>query len=278
MWPSVLPVDPLSESLLSEVASLTYSIATCRNHVDGKVLAYQRWVEDSVVTLSNHFLPEDVERLVRTPSYWETIDVPADFPQVQKIVNNEIDAIERRLKKLSEELAGAKNRWGPDCRWVVVDTNVYIEHDVPFYELDWHSAVDQRPDRPLRLVVPLMVLDELDGLKVTAGRDKQRGGQKGWRIRDTLRRFEVLLECERSDVLGRNGGQVTIEVLPDPLLHHRLNVNDAEIVARSVALQRLVGGQVFLVSNDTNMLIRARQAGVRPVRLVPLVREPMPTE
>ena len=114
---------------------------------------------------------------------------------------------------------------------------------------------------------------------MAAGRDKRDGGQKGWRIRDTLRRFEALLEQDRAALPDCGEGRdVTIEALPDPLLHHRLNVNDAENVARSVALEQLVGEEVILVSNDTNMLIRARQAGLRPMRLAPLATEPILTE
>lgn len=114
---------------------------------------------------------------------------------------------------------------------------------------------------------------------MAAGRDKRDGGQKGWRIRDTLRLFELLLEHDRAVLPDCGEGcDVTIEVLPDPLLHHRLNVNDAENVARSVALEQLVGEEVILVSNDTNMLIRVRQAGLLPMRLAPLATEPIPTE
>jgi rRNA-processing protein FCF1 len=225
--------------------------------------------------LSVHFEADAIDGLVRTHAYWQTLDMPATYPHVQSVINSEIDTAISRLGRLVSELEHASQHWSSSIV-VVPDTNVYIEHHTTFNQIDWFQVADQRPDRTIRLVVPLVVIDELDGLKVTLRDEKKR-----WRVRDALRQFEELfLEHGRGTLpaVGRAeswDGLVTVEPLQDPIEHRRLDVNDAEIVARCAALKRLSGSPVYLVSNDTGILVRARQTGVIPIRLAPIHEEPV---
>ncbi|SCL19948.1 hypothetical protein GA0074692_0745 [Micromonospora pallida] len=72
----------------------------------------------------------------------------------------------------------------------------------------------------------------------------------------------VIRPVDFSDT-GQPRGEVTVEVVLDPPGHTRLPHNDAEIVARAVEIQTLAGRPIRLVTYDTKMRMRGRDAGLR---------------
>jgi hypothetical protein len=64
-----------------------------------------------------------------------------------------------------------------------------------------------------------------------------------------------------------NLGPVTLELLFDPPDHKRLPDPDAEIVDRALAVQNMAGRPVTMVTYDTSMGFRARQAGLKDLLL-----------
>lgn len=278
MWPSIVPVVPVTRDLVSIMQELTARASNCRSYVnEAVVVAFHRWVEDSVTQLSGSmFEPADVERLLRTRAYWESIDVSEYSPQIQKIIHHELDAVVRRLTKLTDELAAASSYWTEEaCHYVLLDTNVYVEHETKFDETDWYPMVDNRRSLTIRIVVPQVVVDELDDLK--RRRWNKDDATKPWRVNQTLQAFEEAIPTQPTvlpNCTSGSDGKVTLEVLPDPLLHQRLDIRDAEIIRRAVDLARITGSVVTVVSNDTGMIVRAQLAGLRGRRLAPLQPTP----
>jgi len=116
------------------------------------------------------------------------------------------------------------------------------------------------------VLVPLLVVDELDGLK--------RHSETKTRARGALKMLdEVFTRVSQSNTMGvlrqADGtlglGPITMELLFDPPDHERLPDNDAEIVDRALAVKALAGRPVTMVTYDKNMAFRARYAGLQAV-------------
>jgi hypothetical protein len=62
-------------------------------------------------------------------------------------------------------------------------------------------------------------------------------------------------------------GEVTIEILFDAPGHHRLPINDGEIIDRALAVQGLAGRPVTMITYDTGQTMRARAAGLEALKM-----------
>jgi len=170
------------------------------------------------------------------------------------------------VKDLEEQIG----RWARPGRFVVADTSFYIQHPDKLEEVNFRPLLEIWED-PVRLVVPIIVVDELDGLK--------KSGQERWRAGYTLAVIDRILANppgpaelapEDFSALGTGGiprGAVTMELVFDPPGHIRLPINDDEIIDRVLAIQTLAGREVTLLTYDTGQSTRARAAGLRARKL-----------
>jgi predicted ribonuclease YlaK len=148
---------------------------------------------------------------------------------------------------------------------------VFIDHPCKIREIEY-AAITDTGFEPVRLVVPRVVIDELDRLK-ESGNQVVR-----WRAGHTLGVLDELLHHPRSRPTireeynlaavteaggGMPRGKVTIEVFFDDAHHVRLPDNDDESIDRALALQAYAGQPVRLLSMDTSMALRARMLGLR---------------
>lgn len=133
-------------------------------------------------------------------------------------------------------------------------------------------------DKTVRVIVPILIIDELDGLK--------RSGEtlRRWRARHTLKVIEDALASPPVRGLLRNPapdgtrGGVILDLLFDPPGHVRLPISDDEIIDRALAAQGLAGTPVTLLTFDTGQAMRAREAGLRVHKFtVPVGEEPPDT-
>ena len=129
------------------------------------------------------------------------------------------------------------------------------------------------------VIVPVIILDELDGLKLRGGDAPRR-----WRASYTLGVLEdVFPDRIRGRVLrqpaaDQTRGAVFVDILFDPPRHERLPINDDEITDRALAAQGLAGARITLLTFDTSQAARARNAGLTVNKLTkPLGDEPEDT-
>jgi len=178
----------------------------------------------------------------------------------------EIDDRLAELDIVQRSLQVEVTRWATGKVLVVLDTNVYL-HEQKIETLDLAAILQVREER-IHVLVPMVVVDELDRLKQHS-RDAIR-----WRAGYTLSFLDRHLNGsslqgrireEDFSALSQGGiprGEITAEVVLDPKQHRRLPIADDEIVDRAIAIQGIAGQTVHLVTFDTGMAMRARAAGL----------------
>jgi predicted ribonuclease YlaK len=155
---------------------------------------------------------------------------------------------------------------------VVADTSFCIQHPQEIDDLDLGEHLGIR-DQPIHLLVPILVVDELDSLK------QAKDGNVRGRARRTLAILDRVLSdptawgvLRREDfsplqVGGIPSGEMTVELVLDPPGHVRLPINDDELVDRTVAFQALAAQKITMLTYDTGQSTRARAAGPRAVKI-----------
>lgn len=114
----------------------------------------------------------------------------------------------------------------------------------------------------MRLVVPVLVIEELDDHK--RGRDRVQR-----RARSVLHRLWELNGGNAEQAAALPGRRpVTIEVFADDSWHVRRPVNDNEIIERALAVGEITGRDVTMAAADYSMLYQASSRGLKTV-LVP---------
>lgn len=165
-----------------------------------------------------------------------------------------LDDVIGHLKRL-REFAGMPGQI------VVPDTSALVEGPI-FDTFDWHSldGVDRR--ELVRVVVPILVVEELDRLKVSA---------RSKRVRSVLKKLWDLhgaAPAKPAPLPYAKPGPVTIEVRLDEPWHARQPVEDSEIIGRAAEIAIVTGRPVTLASGDTCQLYRAAAAGLNPALML----------
>jgi predicted ribonuclease YlaK len=152
--------------------------------------------------------------------------------------------------------------------FVAFDTTVYINSG-KLEELDIAGLLGLTPGGPIRLLVPMAVVDELDNLKQSSKAHAR------WRAGYTTAVLYRVLRDDPAKPAPLHPGDLalTIELLPDPPGHVRLPITDDEIIDRVASAQALAGRQVTLVTYDTGQALRAHLAGLDALRLPSSIEE-----
>jgi len=244
----------------------------------GRVAGYLEWVTNAVQQLGSQISAADLDRLVLTRTYDRLLSAAGTMTgtdiSTQRVLNGLVgleltqraDAFEAAIKALDAQI----ERWSRPGVFAVADTSFYIEHEDRLEDLDFRPLLTIWED-PVHLLVPIIVVDELDGLKKS--KDRHQRWRAGYTLAVLDRVFAssaepALLTPEDFSVLGSGGlprGEVTIELIFDPPGHVRLPINDDEIIDRVLAIQPLAGRDVTLLTYDTGQSTRALAAGL-PVR------------
>ncbi len=231
---------------------------------------YRQLVTKHARTLASYFTHADLERLLLTQRYWALFPAEVTTSNSRVIadtVQTERDDRMRSLDALIKEYQQVQQSWNDDAGDPVVavlaDTNIYLHQDAYFNEIDWPSLFG---GRRIRLLVPIVVVDELDvakraGKSITVSDTNKESIRS--RARITIRRLRDLFEDPGARV--PIGVQTEAELLLNSMDHRRIDDSDAEIIERALTLGQLIGTEVMLVTSDGGMQFRARSAGV-PVR------------
>lgn len=253
-----------------------------------RLLDYLNWASDAVAMLGSQISSADLDRLVLTRRHAQLLAGVGTLAgtDTTKVVNllvslelrERVDAFDAAVKALNVQI----EQWSEPGEIVVPDSSFYIEHEQKLEDADFHAyTVTVWPDHPVHVLVPIVVVDELDGLKRT------KDPWVRWRAGYTLAVMDRLFEqttgravLRQPEVSSENpgtvsSGGVTMEIVFDTPGHVRLPINDDEIVDRAVAIQALVGRDVTLLTYDTSQASRGRRAGLKVKKLsMPIGEEP----
>lgn len=269
---NVQPGTPLTEVLrvLRSVHDGAANLLGMSTDLGQVVDHYLSWANESVRML-RHALPADeIDRLILTRRYWSIQASPGSG--AAKVVQTEIDDRTRELAGAIEWVEATRKKWerSPGVL-VVADTSVYCQHPDKVADIDFSAILGTRA-APVRLMVPIVVLDELEGLKQASK------AQTRWRAGHTLGKLDEILDATGTGRLqegdfgpahagGLPRGPVHVEVFFDPRSHRRLPINDDELVERALAIATESGRDVVFLTYDTGQSTRARFAGLNVKKL-----------
>lgn len=243
--------------------------------------AYLQAVGEQAQVLRGVLREDTVNRYLFGPGYDRLVALraaittdPSDHAvdaALRYLLDAEIAATAATLDNLRRAVDDARRptRGGPTV-YVVPDTNILVSRpdrpdretlaDIPWSDLLASAIADARPSQ-IRVLLPLLVLDELDGLK-----DRARGDGTRRQARHLLRDLNHRLADQPQDqpVTLHDGNHqtpinVSLELVFDDDGHHRLPSADDELVAVARRLHALRGRTIHVLTADLHMATRARR-------------------
>lgn len=275
LWPTTGTGEDLAR-LLRDAANAG------SNAMSGTVVEnYLKWAGEQVRMLQGVLTPRDLGRLITTPRYWATVANPTPTAYVN---NSALDELQHRVRLLEatahaveQEVAAWRPRNGAYTSLFVPDTNWWVEVDDNLNTLDWHNVLRSNPGPSapslcdeVRVIVPLLVIDELDGLTHRHGALRDKVANVTKYLYHLLGNHPGYLHELRAEADGR--GEVNIQLLLEPLSHGRLTNSDDELVNQVITLREFIGHpdrQTYFVTHDAGAAFRASNAGLM-VRHLPL--------
>lgn len=254
-----------------------------------RVLAYLDWANSAVRMLGGQISSSDLGRLVLTDRYRLLLTTAGtltgtDTP-TQRVVNGLLALeLEERVAAFDAGITALQNqilRWSGYEHCVMPDTSFYIHHPDKLEAVDPGKLLGD-PHTDFVVLVPMVIIDELDRLKET--KDKQAR----WRAGYTLAILDRLFEDGKARAQLRRGetgpeakvaplGNVWIELVFEPAGHVRLPDSDDEIIDRALSVEPLANRKVTLLTYDTGQSMRARNAGLQAIKLThDIGEEPAP--
>ncbi|MFC7261496.1 PIN domain-containing protein [Streptomyces lutosisoli] len=240
------------------------------------LLRYLEWATDAARILRSQVSDRDLDHLVLTRRYQALLGSCGTLAGTdqQRLVNGLVDLeITERIQAFEEAesaLDAQISRWNGREWFVVADSSFYIHNPDKLADVDLHKVLGLPSGEHIRLLFPIVVVDELDGLK-EAGKHQAR-----WRASHTLGLLDETLSgstfgiLRRADPFSQDGevhGEVNVEIVLDPPGHVRLPIPDDEIIDRAAAIQPLAARDVRLLTCDTGQHTRGRAAGLKVTKV-----------
>ena len=244
--------------------------------------AYVRWAGSAGNRLGQVCTTDSRDALVLTRQFALILSIsnPAADPTAV-MVNAEIEDRIRELQQAVVDFRSQLQHWSEFKHRVVLDTSVFIKGPDKLEDLDLSALLVIR-DQPIEILVPIVVVDELDRLKEHSNRHiRWRAGHSLAVMERTLATNPTLGRMREADWSGIDDGRIPrgridMHLLVDPTGHKPLQNADDEIIDRALAARVMAGGEVRLVTYDTGMAFRARANGALQVLKLslPLDEEP----
>lgn len=256
----------------------------------GWLLAYLDWSSEAARMLGNQISPADLDRLVLTRGYERLLSGLGSWDGMTTVLQRAVNGLvstemEQRVTTFEEVIKTIEEqiqRWALVGDFLVPDTSFFIKHPDKLEEVDFKALPLDIPGTRVHVLVPIVVVDELDRLKESKDRDVR------WRAGYTTAVLDRVLQHptgparlheEDASAVDEKGiplhGEITIELLFDPPGHVHLPIADDEVIARTQAVVPLAARKVTLLTYDTGQSMRARAAGLPVVKLTkPIGEEP----
>ncbi|MEU7935246.1 PIN domain-containing protein [Micromonospora echinofusca] len=177
--------------------------------------------------LYNLIRPTEMEQLIGLRTY-ETIlaaTVPFGKPGGERVLNALVSTeLTERVTVFEQAIRSLKERVDQLHRagvLVVLDTNVYLHYPQELHEIDLRQDLGLR-DEPIHILVPMAVVDELDGKKQHQNKDvRRRARMVTSRIDQVIRDGGRLRDQDFSQVEsgGIPRGRITLDIVLDPPGH-----------------------------------------------------------
>jgi hypothetical protein len=229
-----------------------------------RLQSWRAWVSTSSTVLSPLLTDAAIRTHVRGDLHdlLQTVIPELYGDQLTWLVDSELIRRKAQLEAAADELDTDLQRWTKCGRGtaLVLDTNVLLEFGKNLAHARWFHVANELPRGTMSLVIPIQVVEELDGLK-------DRGAETARKLaRATLRWIDELFPGDWQDEdLGQVGvaqsGRLTFRLLVDELDRIPLPRPDADIIDRALSLGPFVN-RTTMVSQDRSMRFRARAAGL----------------
>jgi rRNA-processing protein FCF1 len=238
----------------------------CRNlhneltgaYADGRG-KYLNWAAKAERQLRCLFADPDLSQGLYSDRYWRIAEAAVLDHQAQ-MISSEIDVQIERFNALAGQLQSYLRLRSRPGAIVVLDTNVLL-HYQRIDHLPWSQAIGESQ---VRLVIPLLVLDELDDKRYLGSPDIKRKARSAIEPLDDLQE-----EFDQQGYATLPDG-TTVEYLLDDPVHHRHANSDSEILDRAEFVANVTNQTVLLVTGDRGMRVRATAHGSRlRARLMP---------
>jgi rRNA-processing protein FCF1 len=215
---------------------------------------YLTWAERCEVQLRHIFTDDAVVQGVYTDRYWRIAEA-AVLDRQPQIISSEIRVQVERLSALGDWLHSQLRLGERPGAIVVVDTNVLLHHQ-RVDRILWSEVTGQRQ---VRLVIPLLVLEELDNRRYLGSADLKR------KSRSAVEPLDHLQETFDREGYATLPDGTTIEYLADDPNHRRDPNPDEEILDRAEFLHQVTKRPVLVMTGDRAMRVRivARGSGLR---------------
>lgn len=221
--------------------------------------SYLKWVEDAEVQLRSLFADDALADGLLSQRYFHIRQLIPNSVQARPwpLVDAERALQKSRLDQAVAELksyAALADRTGHPF---VLDTHVFLHYTL-FTDIDWVKEFDCEQ---VRLIVPLIVLDELDDKTFSHNKRLARRADK------VLRAFDGFLETMTTDGVSEVRKGVTVEILGDDKSHQRRTNSDSEIIDRAQFFHQVIEKPVTMVTGDRGLRVRSKARSIQVVMM-----------
>lgn len=217
-------------------------------------MRYAGFVDANEPMLRNTFPDPAVADGLLTERYWHIqMDTKGALPSGSSkfVINAEIGCQIERLTRIRAALETLRQLADRGGHMIVLDANVYL-HCQPFQQINWNQEMKLGE---IRIVLPMVILDELDKVKYMKGDRADRAAS----VAKVLDGF--LPDMERQGYAEVRKG-VTIEIVTEEPGHRRHENHDTEMIQTAVVLKQATQLPVTVVTNDRGMRVRAHARGL----------------
>ena len=201
---------------------------------------------------------ERLDSMLRSRMYFAVMAATSPDDQIAYAMNVEYDRLAELLEAARQAAIDQQTYWSAVGELFLPDTSYWVDEWRSLAEVDYERTFNWATSE-ITLVVPMVVVDELDGVA------HRRSGGADVRAKKALRFIQANagFHGEPAPILRPAGGTpLRVAVVDSPPDHLRRPINDDEIVACADQLATATGKKVTLVSSDSSGFeLRARLAG-----------------
>lgn len=261
--------------LLAEAHTNALNLRLPEANAYKRLLRYLNWATDTASVLRSQVSAKDIDTLVFTSRYQVllakcgTLAGTAQERLVNGLVDLEITERVQAFEEAQAALDAQIGRWNGPEWFVVADSSFYIHNPIKLADVDLHKVLGLPSGEHIRLLFPMVVVDELDALKEGAS-NRLAGAPHTLGLLDQILDGSTFGILHRQELISHDGevrGEVNMEIVLDPPGHVRLPITDDEIIDRAVAIQSLAARRVRLLTCDTGQHTRGRAAGLEVTKI-----------